>query len=187
MTGTSIQPITWAITQSTGSLESARIKFSLPREMSIVIYTTLTLSLGLGINDTSMLPITIATPAAEVTSPNTAEPPLGLGITYPGSVASNADATKLTPDIKRISVIIIGVFLRNIRPSFASLSVLSLFSFCEAGIRMNPANATKASTKLIRSTAMTTSRPANAYNAEAISGFSTEIRDLDRFCSPLIF
>ena len=89
--------------QSTGSLENARRKFSVESENNMDKKITFTLSFGFGKTVTSKLPTTIAIPENDVTRPNILLPPRGFGMTYAGSVASNADAIKFTPAIKRIT------------------------------------------------------------------------------------
>ena len=126
----------------------------------MVRYTTFTRFWGFGMKVTITLPIAMAIPAKEVTIPRTAVPPLGLGMTSPGKAASKAEETRLTPDIKRMRVKIIGVFRRKTMPSFASVRKLSLLFLPVSGSRVNAASATNAMKKLHKSTPITTSSPA---------------------------
>ena len=162
ITGTKTHPRNWLIHQSRGSLENARRKFSVDSEKSMDKKITFTLSLGFGKTVTIKLPTTIAIPEKEVTKPSMLLPPRGFGITYAGRVASNADAIKFTPDIKRITYKIIGFSLRYFNPSFASRRMPSFFSpsFGISGIFMNPKSAVNAIANVIKSIAIAASRPA---------------------------
>ena len=140
----------------------------------------------MGKTETAKLPTIIAMPEQDVTIPKTDEPPFGLGSTYPGNTASKADATRLTPEINKISAIISGFSLKNISPSLARTSTLSFLSFLFSGILTKNNNAVNATRKLLTSTAITPLSPINEYNAVAIKGFNIEIRLLDRERSPQV-
>lgn len=148
---------------------------------------TLTLSLGFGMTETIRLPIIMAIPEQDVTIPKTDEPAFGFGSTYPGSVASKADATRFTPDINNISVRMRGVSFKNARPSFARSSTRSPCTLPVSGILIKNSNAVNAIRKLPISTAITPFKPVNEYNAVAAKGFSMDMSDLDRERNPLVF
>lgn len=101
-------------------------------------------------------------------------------------ISTNPEATRLTPDINNIRVIISGFSFKNTSPSLARLSTLSLLSLLFSGILIKNSKAIKATIKLPISTAITPVRPTNEYNAVAIKGFNIDINDLDRERSPLV-
>ena len=162
MSGTKNHPINCPMHHITGFSENARTKFSVPREKSIVRNITLTLSFGFGRTVGKKLPTTMAIPEHAVTIPKTLFP--AFGITSAGSTASNADAIRLTPDMNNITWSIIGVFFKKTSPSFARVRTLpSEFALLLiSGILTKNNSEKKATAKVRRSTAITTSSPASA-------------------------
>ena len=99
--------------------------------------------MGGGKTDTIKLPASIAIPEKDVTIPKIAFPPFSLGKINAGSTASNADATRLTPDKNRIRVRTILFWNRNLRPAFTEANSVSFSPDADASVDGIRTNATK--------------------------------------------
>ena len=165
--------------QISGVFPKARRKFSLLIVKSKVREMTFTRFFGAGRSATSTLPARVAIPTHVLTSPRTVFPPFCLDNSIAGSAASHMDATRLMQARYRIKVSISGFFPSHVIPFRAAVSKLS--SACLgtsfSGIGINKNSVKKANAKVIKSTRITESIPANVNNVVASTGVKIEFSE----------